>query len=91
MRLNIKTFNDLLNSCIDKFHSAHLKSNLELFSSHQILSCILDYPGEYGFTPSDVTKTFSGIWSDGLHLTEEAMRWIGAHLREELSEMVDTM
>ena len=62
-------WNELLLTQAEEFAESSKKATVLVFSSHDVLSDVLDKPEEYGFQKSDVNEAGEGIWEDQLHLT----------------------
>ena len=67
----IETWNSLLRSRAVEFASSGDETSVFVFSSHKVLTEILDNPTKHNFEGKDVTLEGGGIWVDRLHLTAE--------------------
>ncbi|KAF8652630.1 hypothetical protein AX16_004291 [Volvariella volvacea WC 439] len=68
MKERVDTWNDLLRAQVEEFAASASQATVFIFSSHAVLTDILDDPEEYDFTEDDTTEV-GAIWQDGLHLT----------------------
>lgn len=75
----VDTWNKHLDEAIRELAVNVPHMRLILFSSHKVLSDILNNPVRYGFTLGDTTAA-GAIWDDHLHLTSEAHRIIANQL-----------
>ena len=67
----ITSWNSLLREQLAKFGSDRQAVTVMLFSSHQVLTEILDDPCAFDFTEGDPDTEGGNIWEDDLHLTSE--------------------
>ena len=65
----IEEWNDSLVTHASDFVSNNTQATMLVFSSHKVLSEILDNPGAYGFVENAKSVVGRGIWWDILHLT----------------------
>lgn len=67
MKNRVDTWNELLDTAVHEF-AASTTATIMLFSSHEVISAILDEPEQHGFAQDDA-KEIGSIWEDELHLT----------------------
>ncbi|KAL1732640.1 hypothetical protein EV714DRAFT_235341 [Schizophyllum commune] len=60
--------------------TAGTRAKTYLFSSHEVISDILDEPEKYGFSKEDVAKEGGEIWVDDLHLSSAVHRILAERL-----------
>ena len=85
MRRRTDDWNKLLLEKISEFSRAVPDANVVTFSSHALLSDILDRPDEYSdFEVSDVTKEAGRIWSDDCHISSAVNEIIALRLLEKV-------
>ena len=77
------TWNELLQRKAESFTEDSPQASVFLFSSHKIVTNILDDPEEFDFSEDDATDMGS-IWLDELHLTSEVHRCIAEGLRKAI-------
>ncbi|KAH9919903.1 uncharacterized protein B0H18DRAFT_1096021 [Fomitopsis serialis] len=65
----VRTWNDALLAQTTEFGASTEQATTLLFSSHRVLTEVLDDPCEFDFTEDDATAEGGGIWTDGLHLS----------------------
>ena len=65
----VETWNAFLRSQAEEFAEDYVKATVFVFSSHQILTEVLDEPLDFGFAEDDPGIGGAGIWIDDLHLT----------------------
>lgn len=76
-------WNDSLRLRVAEFADETPHASVFLFSTHAVVSAVLDDPGAYGLRSDDVARAGGQIWEDELHLTTElhkvlAERLVGA-------------
>ena len=81
-------WNELLLAQAEEFAESSKKATVLVFSSHDVLSDVLDKPEEYGFQRSDVDEAGEGIWEDQLHLTSAVHHILAEQLHGVLSTIV---
>lgn len=84
MEERVETWNDSLRTQATAFAADAKEATVLLFSSHQLLSDILEDPLAYDLTEDDPTTEGGGIWIDDLHLTEDVHRILGEQLFKSL-------
>jgi hypothetical protein len=67
----VRLWNDLLRAQATEFSSSSKEATILLFSSHQVLTEVLDDPSEFNFSEDDPMTEYGGIWDDYLHLTAD--------------------
>ena len=67
----VKTWNELLRGQIAEFSTSSQEATTFLFSSHQVLSDVMDNPDKYDLAEDDPETGGGEIWEDDLHLTVE--------------------
>ena len=67
----VKTWNELLRGQIAEFSTSSQEATTFLFSSHQVLSDVMDNPDKYDLAGDDPETGGGGIWEDDLHLAAE--------------------
>ena len=77
-------WNDLLRTQATNFAADTKEATVLLFSSHRLLSDVLEDPLDYDFAEDDPTTEGGGIWIDDLHLTEEVHSILGEHIFKSL-------
>ena len=65
----MERWNELLVEHASDLASTTEQATVLVFSSHRVLTDILDHPTLHGFTEDNVTEQGGAIWIDGLHLT----------------------
>ncbi|KAK0461656.1 uncharacterized protein EV420DRAFT_1266339, partial [Desarmillaria tabescens] len=65
----VETWNDLLRTRASEFATSSPQATVLVFSSHKVLTDVLDDPLEYDFTEDDPADEGGAIWEDDLHLT----------------------
>jgi phospholipase/lecithinase/hemolysin len=70
-KMRVQEWNDLLQERVSDLGAESTPVTVFLFSTHSILTKILDEPADFDFGPDDPTIEGGDIWADGLHLTEE--------------------
>ncbi|KAI9068305.1 carbohydrate esterase family 16 protein, partial [Trametes sanguinea] len=68
----VEAWNDLLQAQAAEFGASYKEATTLLFSSHHVLTEVLDDPVEYDLSEEDVDMEGGGVWEDDLHLTEQA-------------------
>ncbi|KAI0074731.1 hypothetical protein K474DRAFT_1507171 [Panus rudis PR-1116 ss-1] len=81
----VRRWNDLLQAQMAEFGTNSQEATILMFSSHQVLSDVLDDPSEYDLSEDDPEIEGGGIWADGLHLTAEVHDIIAERLCRSLS------
>jgi len=76
----VKTWNDLLRAQTIEFGTSSKQATVLLFSSHQVLSEVLEHPSDFGFSEDDPATEGGGIWEDDLHLTGDVHDVLGERL-----------
>ena len=71
MQENVTAWNKLLHARAAEFRESTSEASVVLFSSHKMLSRLLDDPEEYDFCEDDTADEGGRIWKDELHLTLE--------------------
>ncbi|KAG7087763.1 hypothetical protein E1B28_013704 [Marasmius oreades] len=82
MKTRIETWNEEMRTHISQFVDDTPTARVSCFSSHDILSAILDDPEKYGFTEADVVADRGGIWVDELHLTSRVHKIIAERMKK---------
>lgn len=77
-------WNELLLSNAEELASSSENATILLFSSHRLLSEILNGPSDYGFDEDDVIEAGEKIWEDQLHLTSDVHEILAQQLEEAL-------
>ncbi|KAG2147659.1 hypothetical protein DEU56DRAFT_785188 [Suillus clintonianus] len=76
----VETWNDLIHkqtaSHASPGRGAQTPRSIFLFSSHAVLTDVLDNPVKYGFTENDIAQEGGGIWADELHVTSGVQKVI---------------
>jgi len=65
----IHAWNELLIGQANDFTRGSNKATVFVFSSHQVLTEVLDEPLDFDFTEEDAETEGAGIWADDSHLT----------------------
>ncbi|KAJ8515619.1 hypothetical protein ONZ45_g6975 [Pleurotus djamor] len=65
----ISAWNELLLAHAEAFARSTRAATILVFSTHHVLTEVLDDPLEYDFSEDDVENEGGGIWVDDLHLT----------------------
>ncbi|KAF9793250.1 hypothetical protein BJ322DRAFT_1033723, partial [Thelephora terrestris] len=65
----VQTWNELLRTQANDFAKGSSNATVFMFSSHHVLSEVLDEPLDLDFTEDDPETEGGGIWADELHLT----------------------
>jgi hypothetical protein len=65
----VRTWNELLRSQASDFAEGSNMATVFIFSSHHVLTEVLDDPLDFDFTEGDPETEGAGIWADDLHLT----------------------
>lgn len=66
---SIEGWNKSLLTRASDFASKNTQATMLVFSSHKVLSEVLDNPGAQGFAENAMDGVGRGIWRDSLHLT----------------------
>jgi len=82
----VETWNVLLRSQAEEFAKDSKKATLFVFSSHQVLTEVLDEPLDFDFTEDDTEMEGAGIWIDELHLTSAVHAIFAERLLGSLTE-----
>jgi hypothetical protein len=69
MEERVQTWNELLQTQANDFAKGSSNATVFMFSSHHVLSEVLDEPLDHDFTEDDTETEGGGIWADELHLT----------------------
>lgn len=77
-------WNELLLSSAEELASSTTNATILVFSSHRLLSEVLNGPKDYGFNEDDVTEAGGKIWEDQLHLTSDVHEILAQQLKEAL-------
>jgi len=80
-------WNTSLRQTMKKFASRHEDVTALLYSSHAMLTKILDNPETYGFPRGDVRKRAGSIWFDHLHPTSKVHDLIAEDVGDFLSSV----
>ncbi|KAI0054124.1 carbohydrate esterase family 16 protein [Auriscalpium vulgare] len=80
----VKTWNELLQAQATDFAQTTKEATVLIFSSHQLLTEVLEDPLEYDFSEDDPTTEGGGIWMDDLHLTSEVHGILAEQLLKSL-------
>ncbi|EIW82317.1 carbohydrate esterase family 16 protein, partial [Coniophora puteana RWD-64-598 SS2] len=80
MRNCVEIWNSLLQTHATQFGITYKEATVLVFSSHQVLTGVLDVPSKYGFSDHEPTTECGGIWMDDLHLTSEVHEILGEQL-----------
>ncbi|KAI0710089.1 hypothetical protein C8Q76DRAFT_624757 [Earliella scabrosa] len=83
----VKTWNELLHTQATEFGTSSTEATVLLFSSHQVLSEVLDDPAEFDFGEDDPTTEGGGIWADDLHLTADVHDVLAERLLSSVTSM----
>ena len=83
----VKTWNELLLTQATEFGTSSTEATVLLFSSHQVLSEVLDAPAEFDFGEDDPTTEGGGIWADDLHLTADVHDVLAERLLSSVTSM----
>ncbi|KAF9482559.1 hypothetical protein BDN70DRAFT_801301, partial [Pholiota conissans] len=65
----VETWNGLLQTHVKEFATGSTQATVFLFSSHKVLTEVLDDPLEYEFTEDDAADEGGAIWEDDLRIT----------------------
>lgn len=65
----VHAWNELLRSQANDFAKENNMATVFIFSSHHLLTEVLDDPLDFDFTEDDPETEGAGIWADDLHLT----------------------
>jgi hypothetical protein len=68
-REQVEAWNVLLRNQAEDFAKSSEETTVFVFSSHQVLTEVLEEPLYFNFTGDDPETKGAGIWVDGLHLT----------------------
>ncbi|KAI0328323.1 hypothetical protein GY45DRAFT_1326452 [Cubamyces sp. BRFM 1775] len=82
----VKTWNELLQAQITEFGISSKEATTLLFSSHQVLTDVLDDPSEYDFGEDDPETEGGRIWADYLHMTAEVHDILAERLLKSLTQ-----
>lgn len=74
------TWNASLRKRVAEFADETPHASVFLFSTHSVLSAVLDNPEEHDFSRDDIAQEGGVIWEDELHLTTEVRAIIAAKL-----------
>ncbi|VDB82982.1 unnamed protein product [Peniophora sp. CBMAI 1063] len=77
-------WNDSLRRRVGEFAEETPRASVFLFSTHAVLSSILDDPSLHGFTSDDIAREGGAIWEDELHPTTEVHAIIADKLAHAL-------
>ncbi|PBL03007.1 hypothetical protein ARMGADRAFT_281021 [Armillaria gallica] len=69
MQDRVETWNGLLGARTSKFATSSPQATVFVFSSHNVLTDVLDDPLEYDFGENDPDDEGGAVWEDDLHLT----------------------
>ncbi|KIK11539.1 hypothetical protein PISMIDRAFT_690281 [Pisolithus microcarpus 441] len=67
----VKAWNELFQAQVAEFGTSNKEATVLLFSSHQVLTEVLNDPLEFDLSDDDPTTEGGGIWVDDLHVTAE--------------------
>ena len=73
-------WNESLRTRVGEFADETPHASVFLFSTHAVISALLDNPDDYSFQSEDVTQDGGRIWEDELHLTTEVHAIIAEQL-----------
>ncbi|GLB40125.1 hypothetical protein LshimejAT787_0706350 [Lyophyllum shimeji] len=76
----VKTWNEVLQAQTTEFGLSSTEATVFLFSTHQVLTDVLEDPLEYDFSEDDPSNEGGCIWMDDLHLTSEVHDILGERL-----------
>ena len=80
----VHTWNELLRSQANDFVQGSDMATVFVFSSHHVLTEILDDPLDFDFTEDDPETEGAGIWVDDLHLTSTVHSILAERLLDSL-------
>jgi len=80
----VQTWNELLRKGADDLESGSVNATIFLFSSHRVLTEVLDKPLDFDFAEDDPETEAAGIWADELHLTSAIHTIFAGHLWDSL-------
>ncbi|KAL1684405.1 hypothetical protein GGG16DRAFT_68375, partial [Schizophyllum commune] len=78
----VNAWNDHLRAATQRTSDTQAKTTL--FSSHEVITDVLDAPVEYGFPKEDVAKEGGEIWLDDLHLSSAVHRILAERFLERI-------
>ena len=67
----VTTWNDLLKTQATDFGNSYEEATIILFSSHQVLTEVLEDPTEFDLSEDDPDTEGGSFWEDDLHLTSD--------------------
>ena len=82
----VETWNELLRSQAKDFVEGDEKVTIFVFSTHQVLTEVLDEPPDFDFVEEDPETEGTGIWADGLHLIPAVHAILAERLLESLTK-----
>lgn len=82
----VETWNVLLRNQAEEFAKGSEKATVFVFSSHQVLTDVLDEPLDFDFAEDDAETGGGGIWIDDLHLTPAVHVILAEHLLNSLTK-----
>ena len=77
-------WNELLRSQANDFAKGSDMATVFVFSSHRVLTEVLDDPLDFDFTEDDPETEGAGIWVSDLHLTSTVHSIFAEHLLDSL-------
>ena len=83
----VETWNGLLRSHAEEFAKGSEKATVFVFSSHRVLTEVLDEPLDFDFTEGDPETDGAGIWKDDLHLTPAVHAILAELLLDSLTKV----
>ncbi|KAF9651087.1 hypothetical protein BDM02DRAFT_961937 [Thelephora ganbajun] len=82
----VRTWNELLRTQANDFAKGSIKATVFIFSSHHVLTEVLDKPLDFDFAEGDPETEGAGIWADELHLTSAVHAIFAEYLWNSLVE-----
>jgi lysophospholipase L1-like esterase len=82
----VETWNELLRSQAKDFAEGSEKATIFVFSSHRVLTEVLDEPLDFDFVEEDPETEGGNIWTDDLHLTPAVHAILAERLLDSLTK-----
>lgn len=85
MHQRVEEWNKLLREKVAEFQHDVPQANITIFSSHAVITDVLDRPHEYcNFEASDTMKEGGAIWSDDCHVSSAVNEILALRLLENV-------
>ena len=82
----VETWNKLLRIQAKDFAEGSEKATIFVFSSHRVLTEVLDEPLDFDFVEEDLETEGGSIWTDDLHLTPAVHAILADRLLDSLTK-----